>query len=208
MGRLANLKDGIADVRSRLDAGENLAESRMVDINAVMDGQYNRLSSRISKELSRLVSESQSSQDQRFAASVQRTVDALLKNQDVLLNSLSRWSLDGVNSSKAISGEIGKVSNRVEVESISRQVIALGLQVDALPKEFPIPKDVDLSGLAADIAKLNVSIGNIKFPKTVDVTPQLKAMEKRMSKRVVDFDVTYDPLSKDITNIRVTEDNI
>jgi hypothetical protein len=81
--------------------------------------------------------------------------------------------------------------------------------MDMLPKEFPIPKDVDLSNLATT-DDVNKAVQSIEMPKikTVDVTPQLKAMEKRMSKRVVEFDVQYDPISHDINKIVVTEGNV
>lgn len=164
-----------------------------------------------------------------MSTSAEEAVLSVTQSQQMLLNALARLQQQVENSNKAMQqvidirpvlSELGKIrtsvgnisdsaktgntSSRKDVANLSAQVIALGLQIDALP----VPKEIDLSGLSSDLNGLKTSIAAIKIPeipKTIDVTPQLKEMEARMSNRIYKFDVIRDTVSGLIDKIVVTE---
>ena len=181
--KLAHIKDGMDNLQKRLDSADSIKKSSLSDVENIMQGQFSKLSENIQKELKRLVESNNSAQGAATTQAVQNAVYQSTQTQLTLLNSLQKIANDADSASKLISGEIGKASSRKDVAELSKQVLALGLQIDELPKTFPLPKDIDLSGLSKGITELKTSISSIKFPempKTIDVTPQLKAMEKRI----------------------------
>ena len=198
--KLERIVNGIGDLQSRLANADRVQSSNT-------DEQFSKLLENVQKELKRLVDTHQNSAHEAITSVVQKAIYPTTQTQVTLLNSLLKIANDADSASKLISGEIGKASSRKDVAELSKQVLALGLQIDELPKTFPLPKDIDLSGLSKGITELKTSISSIKFPempKTIDVTPQLKAMEKRMGKRVVEFEVIRDSFGL-IQKIVVTE---
>lgn len=172
-------------------------------------------------------------QKSSMSTSAEEAVLSVTQSQQMLLNALARLQQQVESSNKAIQqvfdtrpilSELGKIktsmgnisdstqtgntSSRKDVANLSGQVIALGLQIDALPTSFPLPKDIDLSSVSKDINGLKTVIAAIKIPempKTIDVRPQLKEMEARMGKRIFKFDVIRDTVSGLIDKIVVTE---
>ena len=208
--KLAHIQDGMKSLQQRLDSADSIKKSSLSDVENIMQGQFSKLSENIQKELKRLVESNNSTQGAATTQAVQNAVYQSTQTQLTLLNSLQKIANDADSASKLINSEIGKASSRKDVAELSKQLLALGLQIDSLPKQFPIPKDTDLSGLSKGIKELKSAISSIKFPeipKTVDITPQLKAMEERMGKRVVEFEVIRG-MNGLIEKIVVTEGDI
>ena len=201
--KLAHIKDGMQSLQSRLDHADRVKSSST-------DEQFSKLLENVQKELKRLIDTHQDSANEAITSVVQKAVYPTTQTQVTLLNSLLKLSNDAEATKNSLKGDIGNASSRKDVAELSKQVMALGLQLDSLPKQFPIPKDTDLSGLSKGIKELKSAISSIKFPeipKTVDITPQLKAMEERMGKRVVEFEVIRG-MNGLIEKIVVTEGDI
>jgi len=147
-----------------------------------------------------------------FSSSVHQTVLSIAQNSQIILRELEQAVRNmndaSVGRGNSLKDSVGKVSTKAEVNTLSEQVLALGILIDRLPTAFPEQKETDLSGLAGDIKTVRNAVQDIKFPempKTMDISGQLLEMEQRMGQRVYVFDVERDPMSGTIDKIVVTE---
>ena len=194
MAKLSRLKEGLDDVQRRLN--EKTVEKVTIDdaLSKGIAASAFQIGDRLEGLLTRILADTTKKADKTLNAE---------------LSTITREIISTINNtSGSISGQISGESSTETIELLGRQILAIGLQIDLLPKSFPLPKDTDLSGLSEQINALRSTILEIpkqEIPPAVDVTPQLKAMEKRMSKRIFKFDVIRDTVSRLIDKIVVTE---
>lgn len=207
MGKLAAIQEGMSGVQKRLDDAIQLSQSRTVDIDAILEGKFGKVSSRIENALRSMADEARNAQHAEFNNMVHAAMLNVTQTLQLILNTHTQQSQSVLKSNKSLSGDIGKISNRTEVGSLASQLKTLETAISALPTQFPLPKDVDLSGLSSEIKMLRESVANIKMPKmpkTFDIKPQLKNIEDKLGNRVVEFDVIRDNFGL-IEKIVVTE---
>ena len=161
--------------------------------------------------LKSLVDESSRQQNAAFSNAVQQAVLAISQSNQTMLNSLERMSREAQTGQRGLSKSIeanGKAGSEGK-QAIQNQLKTLSAELAKLPTSFPIPKDVDLSGLSKDIKTVAAAVKNIpaaefpSFPKPVDLTPQFQSIEKKLNKRVHVFEIERDSLTELITKITV-----
>ena len=194
MAKLSHLKQGLDDVQRRLN--EKTVEKVTIDdaLSKGIAASAFQIGDRLEGLLTRILADTTKKADKTLNAELTATAREIITTIN--------------NSAGSISGQISGESSTETIELLGKQILAIGLQIDLLPQSFPLPKDTDLSGLSQQINALRSTILDIpkqEIPKTIDVRPQLKAMEARMSKRIYKFDVIRDTVSGLIDKIVVTE---
>ena len=176
-----------------------------------MDADVEKMQKKMATALKSLVDESSRQQNAAFSNAVQQAVLAISQSNQTMLNSLERMSREAQSGQKGITQTIdaaGKVT-RTENKGLQAEMKSIADSVSKLPTQFPIPKDVDLSGLSKDIKTVAMAVKNIPtaefpdFPKPVDLNPSLDRIEKKLNKRVHVFDIERDSLTELITKITV-----
>ena len=210
MGNLSQYADQIKGVGSELKSAKVLSEN----IDSIIEKRFDAASGEMVKSLKKLISDS--TQDSVFSNSVHQAVLSISQNNQMLMGDLTkdmRKLVVEVDSkqrefSKAVSAELESVNRNVnaKIKSLEGSVSSMEKNVGKLPQQFPIADKVDLSGLVKDIAAVRSAVASIptaKIPKPQDLTPQLKALEKKMSSRVHAFDVIRDEYSGLVKRITV-----
>lgn len=177
-------------------------------LESTLKKRFGEVNENLSKSMKLLVEESDRQRNTAFSNSVANAVLAVTQNNQILLDGLSRMSRDAQKGITQTIDASGKVV-RDESSTLKDKLELLSTQLAKLPKEFPIPKDVDLSGLSKDIKMVATSIKNIptaefpSIPKAVDLSPRFDSIDKKLSKRVHVFEIERDRLTELITKITV-----
>lgn len=201
MGKLAHLTSGVEQIRKKLENAE------MGDIGNVLDDGLAKVNKNLQDSLDKLVKEANQSQNVAFSNAVQQAVLSVTQSQQIILNALSRITAQVIESAEATSKEVDKVNSGVGgvKSSLAGQIDNLAKLVERLPTQIPEPEKVDLSGIDKNIKALGGVIKAIPapiIPEQKDATPAIKALEKKLAKRVHEFTIHRDD-DKLVTKITV-----
>lgn len=131
----------------------------------------------------------------------------LTENMDKL-GTISKGHQSIIDQLNNLSGRLDQLNAKeTGLKNVMVQLAGLAQRIDNI--KFPEPRNVDLSGINRDLIALRQAINNIRIPDPVDVTPQVQALESKITeskgKRTHTFEIVRDPFTDLITKVNVKE---
>ena len=176
-------------------------ESLLAALNKDVTPDIAEMQEKMAAALKSLVDESNRQQNTAFSNVVNQAVLNIAQSNRGMLNTLSAMEQQALSGRKAL-GKMIDANGKAGADSkkaLTADIKTVAASIAKLPTQFPVPKDVDLSGLSKDIKTVASAVKNIPtaefpaFPKPIDLTPQFKDIKKMLNKRVHVFEFDRDP---------------
>ena len=201
MGKLGYLTEGLGQIKGRLSEADSAKEINRQELDGLLSEKLGNISDRIDGALSRRMDEIRGwlvRSDKEQGENLNRTTGNVSKAAEkAIRDGISKLSEEVALSHNVLHDGVGSSG-----KSLAGQLQALQVKIDKLseattklPTKFPASKETDLSGVMG-------ALGAMKFP---DHKEQFDKLEKRLSKRVFEFQVHRNNQSDLIERIVVVE---
>jgi len=197
MGKIAHLQEGLGQIKTRLAEANKREEIRRGELDALLDGRFNKVSDRLEGALSRLMSESDKAQNQSLTAAVDGVVNAVSAVQDGLRDALGQISQEVALSQNIVSDDVDNSAIQVSarIQALQDDISTRLDRLDKLAGGIKMPAPTDITPVMA-------MLENLKIP---DPSGQIKKLEQRINKRVYEFHVERNTYNDLIEKIVVVE---
>ena len=201
MGKLSHLHEGIGQIKGRLAEADGIKETNRQDLDGLLDEKLVTVSDRVYSLLSRRMDEIRGwmvRADKEQADNLTKTTGNVSKaTEKAIRDGISKLSEEVALSHNVLNDGLGSSGKSLasQIQALQSKIDRLNETTTKLPTKFPAIKETDLSGI------MN-ALGAMKFP---DNKEQFAKLEKRLSKRVYEFQVHRNNQSDLIERIVVVE---